>query len=175
MTDGRWLLQGNLKGPKGEKGEKGEKGDQGSSIAKDHSREGRVVAQWTSNASPVSQEVKTEGSWSFGVPGVGLGSWYLIEMGARMTGACAMTVTLTMKDEIRAQHRLTTDDQPLPVSYTTSRMVFLTGASYTITLTTKGLGGKNPLTVDVGGAGWKDFSVRGSDLTFGRYVFMYAL
>lgn len=168
MTDGRWLLQGNLKGPKGEKG------DQGSSGSGAHVREGRVVAQWASNTSPVSQEFTKEGSWSFTVPDVGEGSWYLIEMGARMTGACNMTVDLTRNNETRAQHRLTTDDQPLPVSYTTSRMVFLIPGNYTVTLTTEGLGGKKPLTVDWMGSGWSDRFVN-SGRYFGRYFFLCAL
>lgn len=174
MTDGRWLLQGTLKGPKGDKGDKGDQGDQGSSVAKDHTREGRVVTQWTSNTAP-GQESKQEGTWRFSVPTVGLGSWYLIEMGARMTGACDMTVSLTRNGEIRAQHRLTTDDQPLPVSYTTSRMVFLDKGYYTVTLTTEGLGGKNPLTVDWMGSGWKDVAINFTGTSFGRYFFMYAL
>lgn len=175
MTDGRWMLQGTLKGPKGDKGDKGDQGDQGSSFLKDHVRDEGVVAQWSSNTSPVGQESKIEGSWGLVVPSVGWGAWYLIEMGARMTGACDMTVSLTRGDEVRAQHRLTTDDQPLPVSYTTSRRVFLSAGNYRITLTTKGLGGKNPLTVDWMGSGWTDVAVNSLGGFFGRYFFMYAL
>lgn len=175
MTDGRWLPQGNLKGPKGDKGDKGDNGDQGSSLQKDHAREGRVVAEWTGKTSSVSQELKKEGTWYYSVPAIGMGPWYLIEMGARMTGACAMTVSMTRNGEVRAQHRLTTDDQPLPVSYTTNRRVFLDNGYYTITLTSEGLGGKNPMTVDSMGAGWIDVNVNFTGTSFGRYFFMYAL